>query len=459
MTEVQHSHDLHLPAWGPYIKKYTGISHIPDIKLGLRFDLSVFPGFYRRHVMAPNAKWESGEHPWAAAADLSYFAYRYELEWKAQVYCDVSFSALGDAERVRLVRCEFVNNTDLDQNLVLHYMAYLNFPPVRTYSDEVLRPSRVILPQGAVWLDAADYADLGFATPRPTDSLVPDGWWRGEIRAHGFVGGSGVGRGFGADRGDWAAYTLNLPAPVPDARLVARYRAAHGPAAFALEGIARGELALPAADGLAVQTIPLGDLPAGSHPLRLTSTGLGPVELDGLVVVAAASAGDVRFVPVERNPVPDIQPGPVERSLILKYDDAPVYYGLAWTGDDSVVRQIFAEELDRTLRYTVHEHVQKVRRGAGEGHFTNAFVRPSAVPPHECRVLYGRVCAGSREEVAAQIHGFAATPLSAHEAAAAGGQQSAVTCPATPAGQPYAFSQERMAALIPSANMRRCRCT
>ena len=111
------------------------------------------------------------------------------------------------------------------------------------------------------------------------------------------------------------------------------------------------------------------------------------MELDGLVIAPRAVAGDVQFVPVAWNPVPDIEVLPDGRSLILKYADCPVYYGLAWTGDDSVVRQIFAEELDRTLRYYVQEHVQKVLRGAGEGHFTNAFVRPIAVPPHERRVL------------------------------------------------------------------------
>ncbi|MEI8192038.1 MAG: hypothetical protein WCI75_20185, partial [candidate division NC10 bacterium] len=295
-----------------------------------------------------------------------------------------------------------------------------------------------------------------FVAPRPTGSLGPDGWWRAEIRAHGFVGGSAVGRGFGADRGDWAAYAVHLEAPVRDAVLLARYRAPQGPAAFALDGIAHGDLALPAGDELAVQTFPLGDLLAGSHPLRFTSAGLGPVELDGFAIVAAASAGEVRFVPVEWNPVPDIQAGPVERSLILKYDDAPVYYGLAWTGDDSEVRQIFAEELDRTLRYTVQEHVQKVLRGPGQGHFTNAFVRPITVPPHERRVLYGLVCAGSRAEVAGWLSDFPRAYLTPQPPSLVGKggptlpslRRGGVGGEVTPAGQPYAFSQERMATTL-----------
>ena len=65
------THDLRLPAWGPYTKRYMGISHVPDVAGGLRFDLSVFPGLYRRNVSIPNVMWESGYHPWEASADFS----------------------------------------------------------------------------------------------------------------------------------------------------------------------------------------------------------------------------------------------------------------------------------------------------------------------------------------------------------------------------------------------------
>ena len=61
------SHDLSLPAWGPYTKRYSGISHVPAANDGVRFDLSVFPGMYRRRVYVPYVRFESGFHPWAAA--------------------------------------------------------------------------------------------------------------------------------------------------------------------------------------------------------------------------------------------------------------------------------------------------------------------------------------------------------------------------------------------------------
>ena len=46
------SHDIaSLHAWGPYSKRYAGISHIPDMRKGIRFDFSVMPGYLKRACM------------------------------------------------------------------------------------------------------------------------------------------------------------------------------------------------------------------------------------------------------------------------------------------------------------------------------------------------------------------------------------------------------------------------
>ena len=100
------SHDLSLPAWGPYSKAYAGISHIPDPAAGMRFDLAVFPGFYRRRVDVPNVNWEGQYYPWQARPDLSSFTYRHELEWKDRVYVDTEFIRVSDTTRlIRAVAC------------------------------------------------------------------------------------------------------------------------------------------------------------------------------------------------------------------------------------------------------------------------------------------------------------------------------------------------------------------
>jgi len=163
MTAPASPHDLRLPAWGPYTKRYIGVSHLADPVRGLRFDLSVFPGFYRRKVEVPNVLWDSGYLPWEAAPDLTYFSHRHELDGRDEVYADVAFAALGDD--ARLIRCELVNHSAAPQALVLHQLASLAFPPPspRAYTPESLRPATVALPPGGRWLDALDYAGWGGA--------------------------------------------------------------------------------------------------------------------------------------------------------------------------------------------------------------------------------------------------------------------------------------------------------
>jgi hypothetical protein len=171
------------------------------------------------------------------------------------------------------VRSEFCNNTAQPQNLVLHYAAYMNFPPLRTYSDDPLNPSRAILPPSALWLDALDYDDLSFATPRPQDNLVYDGMWRGEVRGYGFVNGTGLGTGFGRERGDRVQYTLPLTETKSDMVLLVRYRALEGAIAFHMEGLASGRLELPACSNFGIATLWQGNLPEGQSILSLVAAG------------------------------------------------------------------------------------------------------------------------------------------------------------------------------------------
>lgn len=59
------SHDItSLHAWGPYSKRYAGISHIPDMSKGIRFDFSVMPGYYRNRQLVPHVLFESSYYPW-----------------------------------------------------------------------------------------------------------------------------------------------------------------------------------------------------------------------------------------------------------------------------------------------------------------------------------------------------------------------------------------------------------
>jgi len=446
MFDLEDRYDLRLPAWGPYTKQYMGISHIAEESLGLRFDLSVMPGFYRRRVDVPAVMWESGYHPWEAAPDLSFYSHRHQLEWRDRVYVDIAFVALdGDA---RLVRCRCVNATDDPQSLVLHYMASVHYPGVRPHATAPLRPVRVSLPPGGVWIDALDYARLDLMAGHPTDTLTPDGRYRGEVRGHGFVGGSALGDRFSEHPGDTVSYDVRIERALRGAALLVRFRVRDGgSASLRLTGMVDAPLVLAGDDAPGITALDVGDLPSGEHRITLTFLEGAPLELDGLALVETDSAGQVRFEYIDPAPRPVVEVGPRERSLILEYRHAPCLYGLAWDYERFQVREFWCGELDRTLRHTVHHHTRDVLGEDPDGHYTNVFLRPIPVAPRSERVLYGLVCCGERDAVSERLATVDLSPAAceplyerarAGRAVPAGGR----------AGRDYSFSQERMAATL-----------
>ena len=120
------SHDItSLTSWGPYSKRYAGISHIPDIKKGIRFDFSVMPGYYRNRQLVPHVLFESSYYPWNINPSMNRITYRYELEWKDRVFTDVTYYILDESSTLVGIRC--VNNTETYQNLALNQMAYIDY--------------------------------------------------------------------------------------------------------------------------------------------------------------------------------------------------------------------------------------------------------------------------------------------------------------------------------------------
>ena len=429
------SHDLRLPDWGPYTKKYMGISHVADAGRGWRFDLSAVPGVFRRKVDLPNALWESGYHPWEASPDLGYCSHRHELEWKDQVYCDIAFATAGAS--ARLMRCECVNRTDFAQNIELHLMASLQFPKGRG--------AKVALPPHAIWTDALSYTSFQYAEPRTQDGLVPALQLLGEVRGEGFVRGSGLV--FNRSAGDSVSYKVSVPHPLADGTLLLRYRA---PSAARLqltfnEGVPC-HLELPASgDGFAVALAAIGRLEPGECALRLASLSGGPVELDGFVWVQSNLLAEVRFDLEERTARPERVDGPSANSILLHYPGLDHWYGIAWDFDNFRVREFFTDDLDILMRYRTHDHVSDVFYGSGEGHFTEVYLHPIFLPPRSERILYGLVCSGSREEVTQCLSGF--DPSSGACDATVNAARSKATLPrGTPAGQAYEFSQARMSA-------------
>lgn len=455
MAFIEKNHDLNLPDWGPYSKKYAGVAHIANSERGLRFDVSILPGHYRRQMLVPNEKWASAHHAWEASPYLEYYSYRYEIEWKDKLYCDVSVSEAGDNKR--LIRAEYVNNTQEMQNLMLHLAANLNFPALPGQPDVELNMAKVALPQGAVWLDAIEYSELQFAKPEMKDINTEDGRLRGEVRVHGVVGGSAVGGGFGANEGDIATYNFTLDTAISEATLVVRYATKGTASRFNLSGNASAVIELPDTKGKFTSvSVPLGTLDAGDNILTLCATGEGALTLDGLVVCDGEASSEVVFEDQVRHHKPIIEQV-ADNAVILKYEDSEYYYALAWRHDNSWVREVFSNELDSTLRLYVPNNYASVLvpynyEGIADeeaeelGHFTNAFMRPVMVNPNGSKVVYSQVSCGEREKVAQDIQAFLAAEEQALEEVYRAARDKRVKPKVLTSGETYRFSQERMAA-------------
>ena len=81
------------PLWGPYGKKYMGLSRIVEHGLcdGVRFDFCTVPAIFGGDIRVPNCTLPSGCHPWRCSPDYSLITYRHDLEWKDRVQVRACF--------------------------------------------------------------------------------------------------------------------------------------------------------------------------------------------------------------------------------------------------------------------------------------------------------------------------------------------------------------------------------
>lgn len=294
------------PLWGPYGKKYLGISRVADESMtqGVRFDFTVSPAVFASGARVPNSTFMCGCRAWHCSSDYSYFSYRFDLEGKDDLYAIVSYVRLNDDEI--LTRTEVFNNTALTQNIIINYFSSMEY---REEKYAVLHK-----PERCVYVDAADYKTYDYAIKRPWDEQNPDAWIKGVFPDEKFVCGRGLGdrcpkwhlphrylAPFGAEKGDRVTYDIEkkeFESPV----LVIRYRssgiryesgkqvgvtyvAADKAAVFTLNSEKR--IVLPVSDELTVIKIKLD---ASPDKIELVSEGEGAVEYDFFGICDEADA-------------------------------------------------------------------------------------------------------------------------------------------------------------------------
>lgn len=389
-TKLNGTHDLQLPAWGPYSKHYAGISHIPDVTSGMRFDFSVLPGYYRNKLLVPNVRFESSYFPWNVTNDLRSITYRYELEWKDQVYTDVTYTLIDTSSVLVSMHC--VNNTALPQNLSLNLVASIEYPD--NYGMRTLKYG-----EGTQWYNAVDYRSISYAVKNPATDLVYDGWMRGEVRDSRLIGGRAIGRGFGRKAGDKIEYDVKISPATKKGRLLFIYTAKNS-SAVQLSGLTNQKIIFPPSDTLAVLDIPFE---ANGRGLTLTSLGDDEILLNGFVITTTLSGEPFTFVPAPLLKTPVTEEDLTARTLLLKYQDVPVHYGITWDKGPFKVRSIRNDELDIFLRNETHNHVAKVLNGNMKGDYANVFIRPVELAPFSSQTYTALLTSGTRNGVLAAL--------------------------------------------------------
>lgn len=436
--------DLRLPAWGPYTKTFAGISHVPAIERGLRFDLSVFPGLYRRRQPVPAVTADTGFYAWSATPGLETYTLRHVLGELETFYADLTYSAHGEG---RLIEARFVNRTPLPQQASLHYLASINFPERGPGRLPALRAADVALPAGAAWIDGSHYSKLALDDDSPLRHLPDNAEIWGEVRADGFIHGIALGRGFGTRPGHRVEYVLPENFDPTGTLALVRFRLARGArvtlrasgayaGALALEGTGDFQLAEFARDA------------ADGSSFRLEPTGGAEIEIDGCALVRAEQKAAVSFSMPPLDYRPTIQRRGEASSLVLKYAAVDGCYGLAWAADDSEVREWLTDQLERDFPLNTHEHVRRVLDLGGQQHFTNVFVRPIFLAPGETKELRAFVCHGHTAESVASVlekfHADRPTRVSSPVSSPTGD----ALPPHVPAGRAYAYGIERLAATL-----------
>jgi len=383
------THDVQLSPWGPYSKRYVGISHINDIEKGLRLDFTLCPGHYRHNYIVPNVLFESSYAPWNVTPQMDEITYRYQIEWKDKVYVDATYFILDSSEV--LIEVKFVNNTDIVQNLSLNSMIFINYP-------DAYPKSKVLNSESLKWINSVDYKAIDLAVKPPQFRLVRGGLMCNEVRSEESLDGSLLANGFGKNSGDEVSYDIHINKNNGNGRIYFRYRVDKGDTArFKLSGICETYLNFIGTGNFEIQHLVCAFNP--ENILIMRSTGKSEIEFDGFFISQDTISDNLQIVNQSQFLQPEILHKEGTSKLLLKYKDIDTFYGLKWDYPDNEVREVLHDELDIFFKITANNNGPKSFTGNNKGHFTNLYFRPVEVGANSERKLYLLLNEGTEAEV------------------------------------------------------------
>jgi len=396
------NHQFFTSNWGPYSKKYMGISKIADSSAapGARFDFIVHPTLWNSAVPVPNVTVPSSYHLWQCSSDYSFYSYRYELMWKDMVYADVSFSKINSG--AYLLRCEFVNNTALSQNCILNLFAAMEFPS--PYFCCLHTPEKCMVKT------ANDYDAYFYKTARPWDTENPDGMFKGMFKDSDFYLGAGLGdrcdhahvhylnlKPFGCEQGDTVSYSFGSAAAFACPVIAVRYKTVtDGDAEFLLNG---SRVVFKNSSALTVAYLPFAE------KITLESLGTAGIELDFLAVLED-NEKEALYVEYKQHAfVPEIktQPAGKGKRTALKYENADKPFYILTHNQHTRERSLASGSLEDALINRLsngdvtYDDLKETfsasfkRKSSDEGFFHNTLIKSVFVEPNSRHVEYAVV--------------------------------------------------------------------
>lgn len=405
--------DKVMPKWGPYSKKYFGISKIVSHKSekGVRFDFAVLPAIANTDAKAPNTTAPVGVHPWDAKSDYSFYSYRQDMEWKDVIYSDISFTKLTDDST--LVRTEIFNNSEMMQNCLVNYFSAVQYPS--------LFSANPVLPPKCDYKNAVSYETYDYNTKRPWDKQTMDAMHKGEFFDDRFCERQGLGdrddnryilpkySKLGEEQGDRITYTFNLKNSYSDALLAVRYcTPGNGDSSFVLNG---KRMIFPQSTDMNIVFFSLGELSPGKFPLELISKGGGSIEFDFFAIIENADRKILR-VTVEKNnfiPQAEISSCDIGKTVVLKYSGIDDNFTLRTFNNETRFRSIPTgcledvptprisqpdKSFDNMLETFSGEFSFK---HSDEGYYHNTLVHKIYIAPHESHIEYAVISGGKTE--------------------------------------------------------------
>lgn len=311
-----------------------GLSRVIDENRinGTRFDLVVYPTYANSAVPVPNVTFPSDYHPWKVDPDGKFFRYRYELQWKDQLYADIDFFEVD--QDTWGIRVDYHNQTNQMQNCLLNLFAAIEYPHLTVCEAE--------LPEQSDSWKATDVQVFDRAGSRPWDHLNFDGMPRGVQFRDDFTEGTALAetiyakfmarkrfKMLGGARGDHLVYRRNLKYRYICPVLTIRY-ATYEEEEDIVFDTNHGPMTFPASVTPRTVVFPLEERMDAEFVLDMTARGTlkNGLMIDCLVITEAEAADSVAFHKVKRNVVPAIQQ---ENGLVkyqYHYGEPPIYLGI-----------------------------------------------------------------------------------------------------------------------------------